>query len=207
MGAVPPRPFSVPLPPYPRVQGLGLSGHQGEPSSQRQSRGGGGWAAQRVFCFSQADSPARGGWGRCQDPQLQPPPWEAPSQLQSLNTQRQWKQEGREEGVPSQTKAPNPTPGLSSFLQVLFFDPLKPSKEVQRSLTLGGEEPTTLPPESLDQPSTRSPNKSVTPMPPEAVSLSTCKSLETLDETQAIDTSLFLTAFLWTPLATFSYLF
>lgn len=139
MGAVPPRSFSVPLPPCPRAQGLGLSGHQGEPSSQRQSRGGGGWAEQGVFCFSQADSPARGGWGRCQDPQLQPPPWEAPSQLQSLNTQRQWKQEGREEGVPSQTKAPNPTPGLSSFLQVLFFDPLKPSKEVQRSLTLWGE--------------------------------------------------------------------
>lgn len=71
--------------------------------------------------------------------------------------------------MPSQTKAPNPTPGLSSFLQVLFFDPLKPSKEVQHSLTLVGEgggvlEGTRkLPPESVGQPSTRSPNKSVTP--------------------------------------------
>lgn len=48
-------------------------------------------------------------------------------------------QEGRKEPRgPSQTKALNPTPGLSSFLQVLFFDPLKPSKEAQHILTLGG---------------------------------------------------------------------
>lgn len=31
-----------------------------------------------------------------------------------------------------------PTPGPSSFLQVQFFDPLKPSEEAQHWLTLGG---------------------------------------------------------------------
>lgn len=165
---MPPRPFSVPLPPCPRALGLGLSGHQGEPSSQRQSRGGGGWAAQGVFCFSQAASPARGGWGRCQDPQRQPPPWEAPSQLQSEYTETM-ETGGKRGGGAQPDKGSNPTPGLSSFLQVLFFDPLKPSKEAQHSLTLRErevgfwKEPATLPLESVDQPSTRSPNKSVTP--------------------------------------------
>lgn len=163
-------------PPCPIAQDLRLSDHQGEPSSQRQSRGDGGWAAWGMFCFSKAAFPARVSWGRCQDPQPQPPPWEAPGQLQSLNTQEQWKQEGRKEGERTQPdKGPlGPTPGLSSFLQVLFFDPFKPSKEAQHNLTLGGKgddkevgfwkvPATTLPPKTAAPPSTRYPNKSAMP--------------------------------------------
>jgi hypothetical protein len=86
-----------------------------------------------------------------------------------------------------------PTPGLSSFLQVPFFDPLKPSKEAQHSLTLGGVEgrgrgmtrrwgfrrilqhfhPRLWPP-----PSTRCPNKSALhALLPQVVGLTTCKSI------------------------------
>lgn len=86
-----------------RVSGSATT--RGSPAA-RDKTGDGGWAARGMFCFSKAAFPATGGWGRCQDPQLQPPPWEAPSQLQSLNTQEQWKQEGRKDGGgPSQTKA------------------------------------------------------------------------------------------------------
>lgn len=98
-------------PPCPVAQGLRLSYHQGEPSSQRQSRGDGGWAARGMFCFCKAGFPARGGWGRCQDPQLQPPPREAPRQLQSLNTREQWKQEGGKEGEgPGRQRPSRPHP-------------------------------------------------------------------------------------------------
>lgn len=106
--------------------------------------------------------------------------------------------------MPSQTKAPNPTPGLSSFLQVLFFDPLKPSKEVQHSPTLGGEGGGVL--EGTRNTSTGVCGPALHQKPqqishPQAVSLTTCKSLETPYETQVIGTSLFPATFLWTPLA------
>lgn len=131
-------------PPCPIAEGLRLSYHQGEPSSQRQ-RGDGGWAAWGMFCFSKAAFPAGGGWGRCPDPQPQPPPWEAPSQLQSRrNTQEQWKQEGRKEGERAQPdKGPvGSTPGLSSFLQVYFPDPLKPPRSSAQSHTGAKEDDT-----------------------------------------------------------------
>lgn len=143
-----------------------------------------------MFCFSKATSPAWGGWGRCQDPRLQPPPREAPSQLQSLNTAEQWNRREERRGGPSQTKALNPTPGLSSFLQVLCLDPLKPSKAAQHSLSLRGEgddeeagfwkDPVTLP-ESSHPPLQQISD----PMPPQAVSL-TCKSLETLTSPRSL---------------------
>lgn len=167
--------------PAPEPWVSGSAATRGSPAARDKAEAVG--AGQRRECFVSAKQPppARGGWGRCQDPQRQPPPWEAPSQLQSEYTETM-ETGGKRGGGAQPDKGSNPTPGLSSFLQVLFFDPLKPSKEAQHSLTLRErevgfrKEPATLPPESVDQPSNQKPQQI---SHPQAVSLTTCKSLET----------------------------
>lgn len=79
--------------------------------------------------FQQSCLP-HGGWlGEVPRPSATPPPWEAPSQLQSLNTQEQWKQEGERRGRARPDKGPvGPTPGLFLPPGVLLLPPQAPKE-------------------------------------------------------------------------------
>lgn len=124
-------------PPCPTAQGL--SYHQGEPSSQRQSRGGGGWAAWGMFCFSKAAFPARGGWGEVPRPSATTSSLGSPQPASESEYTGTMGTEGKKGGRRARlNKGPlSPTPGLSSFLQVRFFDPLKSPPRNLRTVSLG----------------------------------------------------------------------
>lgn len=166
--------------PAPEPWVSGSAATRGSPAARDKAEAVG--AGQRRECFVSAKQPPQlgvaGGGAKTLSDNLLPG---KPPASSSLNTQRQWKQEGRGGGA-QPDKGSNPTPGLSSFLQVLFFDPLKPSKEAQHSLTLGGEGGGVL--EGTRNTSTGVCGPALHQKPqqishPQAVSLTTCESLET----------------------------
>lgn len=123
----------------------------GSPGSQAQLPPGGaqqpetkqrrwGLGSKGNVLFQQSSLPTRGGWGRCQDPQLQPPPREAPRQLRSLKAREQWKQEGRKEGGgPRQTKALQAPPQASlPSSRCCSLTPLSPPRRLS-TISHGGK--------------------------------------------------------------------